>query len=328
MAMTLPASEQLKSSCTQYYTYDEESLFGVKVSVRDAYEIAEHTHANIQISIPIRDTSIEVQWQRLGGDYLHAVARHGDAMIIPSHQRHAVSWKSQAHFVNLHIGVALTTDDLTPFLASIARAGEMHVVTDPFLSSFGENVVSLVSRGVKFDGNLMRALRLIIVEHIVNTYAPDSRKTTFGDVDRNISDENFYPPADVSAVQNAGNSDGISSKPPAILSSGLAPWQLRKVIAIVESDLRRDHSIAELADLVDLSKGHFSRAFRASTGLSPRQWIIHARVKLAIRKLSHTSESLADVAQNCGFAEQSHFTRTFTQITGASPGAWRRANKL
>jgi AraC-like DNA-binding protein len=33
---------------------------------------------------------------------------------------------------------------------------------------------------------------------------------------------------------------------------------------------------------------------------------------------------LADIALECGFADQSHFTRAFMARMGVSPGTWRR----
>jgi AraC-like DNA-binding protein len=40
--------------------------------------------------------------------------------------------------------------------------------------------------------------------------------------------------------------------------------------------------------------------------------------------LLDTHASLAEVATECGFADQSHFTRVFTNHEGSSPGKWRR----
>lgn len=313
-----------------FYYRDEVMNFGVKLSSRPAYEVPEHAHDNIQVSVPVGDTFVEVQWRTQDGQLHRSVALRGHAMIIPPGQRHAVAWNNRAVFVNLHIGTVLPRDEMGLLLAAVAKVGETHVVNDPFLSAFGENILSLVSHGVGFDESLMRALRLMVVAHIINAYAPDhalveelgrdgiKRSATTTPSETVTGDAATDQEEDAVAAREAGSGN----------TKELARWQLRKVVAEVESDLRRDHSVAELAALVNLSKGHFSRAFRASTGLSPRQWIIQKRIKLAIGKLAHTSDSLAEISANCGFAEQSHFTRTFTQATGTSPGAWRRANKV
>lgn len=324
---TLKALKLTPGDDAPYY-YDEASNFGVRLSVRAAHMTPEHAHDNIQISIPVDETSVEVSWQTADGALHQSTAQRGDAMIIPPHQQHKVSWKNRALFVNLHIGTVLVTDKTDAFLAAILRVGETHVVKDQFLASFGENVLSLITREVRFDENLMRAFRLMIEAHIVNTYASPHVPIEAGEVTSVATRRAAFM-----AVPRTVPLDLTSAKPCSVppighADSGLAPWQLRKVATTIEADLRRDHSVADLAALVDLSKGHFSRAFRSSTGLSPRQWIIQKRVKLAISKLAHTDESLADIAQNCGFAEQSHFTRTFTQVTGTSPGAWRRAHKI
>jgi AraC-like DNA-binding protein len=74
-----------------------------------------------------------------------------------------------------------------------------------------------------------------------------------------------------------------------------------------------------------LSTGHFSRAFRQSTGLSPHQWLLQRRIDAARACLRDRDMPLSEVALACGFADQSHFTGIFTRCVGVSPGAWRRS---
>jgi AraC-like DNA-binding protein len=108
---------------------------------------------------------------------------------------------------------------------------------------------------------------------------------------------------------------------------GLAPWQERRAKELLNAHLNGDVSIHLLADECGLSRGHFSRAFRQSTGLSPHQWLMKRRVEVAQTLLADPSRPLLDVAQACGFSDQSHFTRVFARRTGVSPGAWRRGLK-
>jgi AraC family transcriptional regulator len=48
------------------------------------------------------------------------------------------------------------------------------------------------------------------------------------------------------------------------------------------------------------------------------------RVERAKKLLSEPDLQLAEIAQLCGFADQSHFARVFSQFEGFSPGRWRR----
>lgn len=106
---------------------------------------------------------------------------------------------------------------------------------------------------------------------------------------------------------------------------GLAPWQLHRVMACLEAHLADGVSLRTLAELVDLSTSYLIRAFKASTGVTPHQWLRAARVRRAQHLLADGSRSLAMIAQETGFVDQAHLTRIFGQIIGETPGAWRRA---
>jgi AraC family transcriptional regulator len=106
---------------------------------------------------------------------------------------------------------------------------------------------------------------------------------------------------------------------------GLAPWQIRKVSAHIESRLDSTIGTADLAGLVKLSLFHFSRAFRASFGEPPHTYVMRRRVERAQGLMLRTSSSLAQIAIECGLADQAHLNKSFRRFVGESPGAWRRA---
>jgi AraC family transcriptional regulator len=108
---------------------------------------------------------------------------------------------------------------------------------------------------------------------------------------------------------------------------GLAPWQERRAKDYLDANLDGDVSVTMLAEACGLSSTHFSRAFHRTTGTSPHQWLLRRRIDKARRLLRDPDAPLADVALNCGFANQSHFTRVFTRLIGVSPGQWRRMNR-
>ena len=106
---------------------------------------------------------------------------------------------------------------------------------------------------------------------------------------------------------------------------GLAPWQLRRAIDMLDSDLDSDLSLAAIAMECRLSPRHFARAFTQSTGVPPHRWLLQRRVDKAKNLLRDPTLSLQDVAKAARFANQSHFNRAFAAIVGHPPGAWRRA---
>ncbi len=108
------------------------------------------------------------------------------------------------------------------------------------------------------------------------------------------------------------------------IKGGLSPVQERRVKEMLMADMRGDVSLSDLAAACGLSAGHFSRAFKRTTGLPPHRWLMEQRLKRAKALLLDPSRTLSDVATSCGFADQSHFTRVFSDRVGATPGAWKR----
>lgn len=90
--------------------------------------------------------------------------------------------------------------------------------------------------------------------------------------------------------------------------------------ASMGSDIR----IGDIAAACFLSRSHFIRAFRETTGTTPYQWLLAQRIIRARELLRSAGLPLADIAAICGFADQSHFTRVFSRIVGTPPAAWRR----
>jgi AraC-like DNA-binding protein len=109
----------------------------------------------------------------------------------------------------------------------------------------------------------------------------------------------------------------------AVRSGGLMGSVRRRVLDRIEHDLARPLALAELAAEAGLGVRQFCRAFRASTGTSPYQYVLGQRVERAQRLIA-AGRPLSQVALECGFANQSQLTRIFTQRVGISPAAYRR----
>lgn len=107
----------------------------------------------------------------------------------------------------------------------------------------------------------------------------------------------------------------------------LAPWQVRRAQELLAANLNGDIGLEDLARECELSIRHFTRAFRGSTGMSPHSWLLHHKVEKAKGMLLSSPRVLADIALDCGFADQSHFTRIFQRMERVTPGAWRRLHR-
>jgi AraC-like DNA-binding protein len=64
--------------------------------------------------------------------------------------------------------------------------------------------------------------------------------------------------------------------------------------------------------------------FKATTGAAPAQFVQQVRLEEATRRLLHTDQTVAMIAQATGFANPNHFCRVFRQHFHLSPGAFRQ----
>lgn len=105
---------------------------------------------------------------------------------------------------------------------------------------------------------------------------------------------------------------------------GLSPSVLRRAIERLRSDDDADISLAALASDAGLSRFHFCRAFKESTGLSPHNWLRRRRLDQAMTMLRDPANSVAVVAAALGYASQTAFAAAFRRLTGETPSDWRR----
>jgi AraC family transcriptional regulator len=111
--------------------------------------------------------------------------------------------------------------------------------------------------------------------------------------------------------------------PKQIPRGSFAPWQSRRLAAHVDANLAGRILIKDLAASLDLSVGHFCRAFKRTFGMPARIWIRHRRIEFAQGLMVTTDAPLSEIALSCGMSDQSHFTRSFRRIVGETPSSWR-----
>jgi AraC family transcriptional regulator len=105
--------------------------------------------------------------------------------------------------------------------------------------------------------------------------------------------------------------------------------RLRAVVEYIEEHLDASPSLEQLAAVARLSAYHFARQFKAATGLPPHQYVIARRVERAKQLLqAGTGLSLADVAADAGFSDQSQFSHHFKRLVGVTPGQFRTPARI
>jgi AraC family transcriptional regulator len=111
---------------------------------------------------------------------------------------------------------------------------------------------------------------------------------------------------------------------PRLRLAGLSSQMIGHIVAYIEDNLHRRISLTELAAIADVSRFHFARLFRSSTGLSPIAYVERSRLSRAQELLKQGQLPLAELALTVGFSDQSEFTRRFRRHFGITPAAFAR----
>jgi AraC family transcriptional regulator len=119
-------------------------------------------------------------------------------------------------------------------------------------------------------------------------------------------------------VHSAGHEAG-STRGHIRLSRG----NLATVYDVVEEELEGRISLDALAASVHLSPFHFARAFKASVGMAPYEFVTSRRMDRARLLLRTTGDPVERIAREVGFGNLSHFRRVFRSHAGDTPTAYR-----
>lgn len=106
--------------------------------------------------------------------------------------------------------------------------------------------------------------------------------------------------------------------------SGLADWQLKKIVRYVDQNIDKRLRVSDMGLQVRLSSSRFSKGFKVSVGLSPYDYVLHRRIEIAKQMIGLTREPLSQIATACGLSDQAHLSKVFKRLVGVTPLNWRR----
>lgn len=110
------------------------------------------------------------------------------------------------------------------------------------------------------------------------------------------------------------------------LAAGIAPslrHRMDDICRAMHRQVGERRSVAYYAQMCHLSEGRFSHAFKESTGLSPKQYMMQIKIDTACQLLAGTGHTVAEVAAAVGIDDVNYFSRLVKKYTGRSPGRQR-----
>lgn len=231
--------------------------------------------------------------RRVNGGRLHRNhAKRGEMIVYPATSEHWVRWQEQAEFLLLF----LEPDLLTRAADELASRTIVEVVAsekerdDPLMLQ-----IALALKAEKEER--MTASSPLYAESLANTLAAHL-----------LRHYTVWKPTLRDAVGKPSSAT------------------LRHVIEYIHDNLDQHLTLAELSLVAGMSPYYFARTFKEVTGVPPHQYVLNVRVEHAKGLLLQGKLTIAEIASQVGFFDQSHFTRSFKRLVGVAPHTLLRQN--
>ena len=125
-------------------------------------------------------------------------------------------------------------------------------------------------------------------------------------------------------VRDESAGESRRSEPFRVKTDAVVPrWLADARESIHERFREQTLRVAALAAERGVHPVYFARAFRERFGVSPGEYVRRLRVEFALERVMSSSDTLAAIAHDCGYADQSHMSRHLRRRHGLSPGKLR-----
>ncbi len=256
-----------------------------------AGEMEEKAFTRHEISLPFRG-SFTTTRQTESGNEQSVLRTPGTLCLVPAYQPISFNWEEEVECVTMQLDPTLLARVAAE--SSYAKQIELRTVgnvNDPLIWQIGLALLEESQSAAPMGRLYAESLGNTLAFHLIKNYTVNGHQAP-----------NFV--------------------------GGLAGNKLRRATEFINANLSEDVTLSEIAETVELSPYHFSRAFKRTTGLTPQQYLIQRRVELAKQLLAKNKLPIVEVSAQVGFKNQSHFTTFFRRLTSMTPKAWREVQSL
>jgi AraC family transcriptional regulator len=269
-------------------TTEQKGLLAFYYHRRDRGGVSEHQHHSHQISITI-GKPVDVRWWTANGGKTRLTAMDGNVIVNPAEEPHAGHWDGAWESIGFYVDAGLTA----AVAEDIGLSGKAAVRT----SCGGKDAATYGLARTLLDELDSDPLSCrLYAESLANFLA-------------------------VRLLRGCMRGEVAASGTLALSASAM-----RRVEAFVADNLDHNLSVSEIAAVARLSAFHFSRCFKARTGMGPYEYVTRQRVERACQLLSATVLPIPEIAYRSGFASQSHLGTRFRRIMGTSPARYRQTH--
>ncbi len=110
-------------------------------------------------------------------------------------------------------------------------------------------------------------------------------------------------------------------------SERLAPSSVEQIRLYLDLHIAENIKLSEVAKSLSFSKEHIIRLFRQTYGITPHQYIIQSKMRIAMIQLQATDNTVEQISESLSFSDPHHFSAQFQKYVGERPSAYRARMK-
>jgi AraC family transcriptional regulator len=277
-------SHQWQSRASAFADWDGLSA---EVRLHDDTEVPGFVQPDLEVAVAINGTAVVTCHS--AGKAHERIARPGTIWICPpgtdvdSVRSRGGSLEVLHLYLSHDLMVRGGLDDFG-VVEGAGRIAQVGGVQDPLIEQIARTVHTELTNGKPASRVLISALGLALAARLVQAYV-GGRATELGQTEQ---------------------------------LGGLSRRRIEQVIHYISSNLQGEITIEGLAAVACLSRFHFARAFKVSTGQSPHQFVAAMRMDRAKELL--VNRAVGDVADVLHFSSTRNFVRAFRRVVGQTPG--------
>ena len=108
------------------------------------------------------------------------------------------------------------------------------------------------------------------------------------------------------------------------LAAAMSDRRIGTVLDAVHAEPGKRWTLVAMAELATMSRSAFAARFKELLGVSPLVYLTRWRMQLAVVWLGEEGATIAEVAQRCGYDNESSFSKAYLKTLGRSPGRDRK----
>ena len=110
-------------------------------------------------------------------------------------------------------------------------------------------------------------------------------------------------------------------------STSLHDDRFQKILMYLQRNYAEEISLNSIAAYIGLSRSECCRYFKKQSGQTISDYLLQYRIHKSMECLKGTEDTIAQIAQDCGFSYQSYYTKRFRELTGITPKQYRFSQK-